>query len=243
MVFAGFGYLQGFVFSTHLYFPGLLAFLLLGLLLAFVLTVRSGIRGGRGLMAGLAAGFVAFHVYYLPMVLVHARGYEAPKLFAFLVFGSVLALILSEGSPALEASEMEVWTMRKKYGMVHITDLLRKNEEVTIGRGPTATIRMKVRHTHTHNAPGNATQTFAKLVLRNEVVYIVPEIFTEVNGDPVAPNERVALFDGDKVSFDHRSPSHLMYREHRGGLHPKWRFRNRRNRRLKRQQARDAQGV
>lgn len=240
LVFAGFGYLQGFVFSQHLYLPGLLALLLLGVLLGRVLTVRSGIRNVRGLLAGLAAGVVGFHVYYLPMLIFQTRGYEAPKMLAFVAFGAVLALILSQGSPALEASEIEVWTQRKQYGKVHITDLLRKNEDVTIGRGPTATIRMKVRHTPAHNAPGNVTQTFASLLLRNEVVYLIPDIFTEVNGEPVAPNERVALFDGDRISFIHRSPSHLQYREHRRGTHPKWRYRNRRNRRLRRSQEQTA---
>ena len=234
LVFAMFGYLQGFVFDRNLYIPGLFAMLLLGVVLGRVLTIRSGTRSTRGLAAGLAAGFVGFHVYYLPMLIYQTKGYEGPKLFAFVAFGAVLALILSEGSPALEASEMEIWTGRKNYGKIHITDLLRKNEEVTIGRGPTATIRMKVRHTLSLNAPGNATQTFANLMIRNEVVYLIPEIFTEINGDPVSPNERVALFDGDKISFAHKSPSHIMYREHRRGAHPKWRYRISRDRRAKR---------
>ncbi len=230
-VFAFFGYLQGFIFLRHLYLPGLIAMLLLGVVLGRVLTVKSGTRSIRGFMAGLAAGVVGFHVYFLPMIIYQTKGYEGPKLFAFVAFGAILALILSEGSPALEASEMEIWTNRKKYGMVHITDLLRKNEDVTIGRGPTATIRMKMRHTLTLNAPGNATQTFANLIIRNETVYLIPEIFTEVNGDPVPPNERIALFDGDKISFVHKSPSHIMYREHRRGSHPKWRYRMSRDRR------------
>jgi hypothetical protein len=233
LVFAFFGYLQGFIFLRHLYLPGLVAMLLLGVVLGRVLTVKSGTRTIRGFMAGLAAGVVGFHVYFLPMIIYQTKGYEGPKLFAFVAFGAILALILSEGSPALEASEMEIWTNRKKYGMVHITDLLRKNEDVTIGRGPTATIRMKMRHTLTLNAPGNATQTFANLIIRNETVYLIPEIFTEVNGDPVPPNERIALFDGDKISFVHKSPSHIMYREHRRGSHPKWRYRMSRDRRAK----------
>jgi hypothetical protein len=238
LILAGFGYLQAFVFLHHPYLPGLLTMLLLGVVLGRVLTVRSGIRAIRGTLAGLAAGFVAFHIYFLPMIIFHARGYEGPKMIAFIVFGAILAMVVSEGSPALEASEMEIWTQRKRYGKIHITDLLRKNEDVTIGRGPTATIRMKVRHTPAHNAPGNVTQTFASLLLRNEVVYLQPEVFTEVNGEAVAPNERVALFHGDKISFEHRSPSHLTYTEHRRGVHPRWRYRNRRNRKAKRAEAR-----
>jgi hypothetical protein len=233
LVFAIFGYLQGFIFKRNLYLPGLFAMLLLGVCLGIVLTIRSGTRPVRGTMAGLAAGFAAFHVYYLPMLIYHTKGYEGPKMIAFVVFGALLALVLSEGSPALESAEMEIWTFRKQYGKEHITDLLRKNEEVTIGRGPTATIRMKVRHTPAINAPGNATQTFANLIIRNEVVYMIPTIFTEVNGDPISPNERVALFDGDKISFAHKSPSYLMYREHRRGAHPKWRYRLSRNRRAR----------
>lgn len=243
LVFAGFGYLQGVVFLHHLYLPGLLAMLVFGVMLGLVLSIRSGTRSIRGVLAGLAAGFVGFHIYYLPMVLYHTHGYEAPKIFAFIGFAAILALVMSQGSPALEFSEMEIWTQRKQYDKVHITDLLRKNEDVTIGRGPTATIRMKVRHTPAHNAPGNVTQTFGSLLMRNEVVYLIPEVFTEINGDPVAPNERVALFDGDKISFEHRSPSHLQYREHRRGAHPRWRYRIRRDRRAKRQRERDEQGV
>lgn len=231
LIFAGVGYLQGYVFERTPYIPGLLGMLLLGVVVARILTTRSGIRHMRGTIAGLAAGFVAFHIYYLPMLIFGVRGYESPKMIAFIIFGGVIGFIMSRGAPALEASEMEVWTERKRYGKTHITDLLRKNEEVTIGRGPTATVRMKIRHTPSHNAPGNATQTFAQLTLRNEVVYLIPEIFTEVNGEPVAPNERVPLFDGDKISFRHKSPSHLRYREGRGGAHPRRRRKRLRDRR------------
>lgn len=235
LIFAGYGYVTAFVATHRPYFPGLLALMLLGAAMGRVLTFRTGIRNSRGLWAGLLAGLVGFHVYFLPMLIYHTRGYEGPKMFAFIVFGAVLALFLSLGSPSLEASELEIWTQRKRYGKVHVTDLLRKNEDVTIGRGATATVRMKVRYTLAHNAPGNATQTFAELSLRNEVVMATPLIFMEVNGEPVAPGEKVVLFDGDKITFDHTSPSHLIYREHRSGPHPKWRLRNRRNRRLRKE--------
>lgn len=241
VIFAGMSVLQAYVFTQRPYLPGLLAMILLGMLLARILTIRSGIRHLRGMAAGFLAGFVAFHVYYLPIMLFHARGNELPKMFAFISFGAILALILSRGSPPLEASEMEVWTRRKRYGKVHITDLLRKNEEVSIGRGPTATVRMKVRHTLAVNAPANITQTFARLTMRNEVVYIEPEIFTEINGEPVAPNERRPLFDGDKIEFKHRSPSHLRYVEHRAGAHPRRRIKRRLMRRKARSIARSQQ--
>ena len=143
-------------------------------------------------------------------------------------------MIMSQGAPALEASEMEVWTGFKRYGKSHITDLLRKNEEVTVGRGPTATIRIKVKHTPAHNAPGNVVQTFARLTMRNEVVYLEPDVFTEVNGEAVAPNEKVPLFHGDKIAFSHKSPSHLRYVEHRAGMHPRWRAKKRRDKRARR---------
>jgi hypothetical protein len=233
-IFGGVALLQGYVFVTMPFLPGLLGFLLLGLVIARILTIRSGIRSSRGLWAGLAAGFVAFMIYYIPIMLFNTRGFEAPKMLAFMFFGGIAGFIMSRGAPSLEAAEMEVWSGRKRYGKTHITDLLRKNEDVTIGRGPTATVRMKVRHTTALNAPGNATQTFAELTLRNEVVYLIPEIFTEVNGEPVAPNERIALFDGDKISFEHKSPSFLRYREGRSGLHPRKRRRQRRERRNRR---------
>lgn len=235
LVFMGFGYGQAFIFTESTYLPGLLAMILLGIAIGRVLTTRNGIRNARGMWAGIIAGFIAFHIYYLPMLLYHTRGYEGPKMFAFIVFGAILALWISLGSPSMENSELEIWTKRKNYGKVNVTALLRKNEDVTIGRGATATLRMKVRYTLTHNAPGNATQTFANLELRNEVVYATPLIFMEVNGEAVAPGERIALFDGDKITFDHTSPSHLMYREHRTGTHPKWRLRNRRDRRLRKE--------
>ncbi|MEM7036114.1 MAG: hypothetical protein AAF570_03970, partial [Bacteroidota bacterium] len=237
-VMFGFGYLQGFHFTGNAYLIGLLALLLMGVLIGRILTVRSGIRHSRGFFGGLMAGFVAFHIYYLPMIITGARGYEAPKMIAFIVFGGILGYILSRGAPALEASEMEVWTGRKQYGKSHITGLLRKNEVVTIGRGPTATVRMKIRYTHALNARENVTQVFATLTLRNEVVYIEPEIFTEVNGEPLAPNERRPLFDGDRISFVHKSPSHLRYREGRAGPHPRRRQQRRLQRRAARQRAR-----
>ena len=242
LLFAGFGLLQSYIFGRWAYIPGLLTMLLLGVFLGRILTTRSGIRHWRGLVAGLAAGLIAFHVYFLPMLLFGAKGYELAKMLSFITFGGILALILSQGAPALEASEIEVWTGFKRYGMAHITDLLRKNEEVTIGRGPTATIRMKVRYTPALNAPGNVVQTFARLIMRNEVVFLVPEVFTEVNGEAVAPNERVPLFHGDKISFTNKSPSHLRYVEHRAGLHPRWRAKKRRDRRVRRARAKALAG-
>lgn len=233
-IFAGVAILQGFVFVKTPFIPGLLGFLLLGLVVARILTLRSGIRNLRGIWAGLAAGLVTFLIYYLPTLIFNARGFEAPKMVGFMFFGGIAGFVLSRGAPSLEAAEMEVWSGRKRYGKSHITDLLRKNEDVTIGRGPTATVRMKIRYTPALNAPGNVTQTFAELTLRNEVVYLIPEIFTEVNGEPVAPNERIALFDGDKISFEHKSPSYLRYREGRTGLHPRKRRRMRRERRRRR---------
>lgn len=233
-LFMGFGLLQSYVFTKSPYLPGLLTMLLLGLFTGRILTIRSGIRPIRGVLAGLAAGFIAFHIYFLPMLVFGAKGYELTKLLMLITFGGVLGLIMSQGAPALEASEMEVWTGFKRYGKSHITDLLRKNEEVTVGRGPTATIRIKVKHTPAHNAPGNVVQTFARLTMRNEVVYLEPDVFTEVNGEAVAPNEKVPLFHGDKIAFSHKSPSHLRYVEHRAGMHPRWRAKKRRDKRARR---------
>jgi len=237
VLFYGFGLLQAHVFVKNPYLPGLATMMLLGLSCGWLLCIRSGVRIPRGLWSGLLAGFVGFHLYFLSMWLFGAKGYEIVKLFMFVGFGAILGLLLSQGAPALEASEIEVWTGFKRFGKSHITDLLRKNEEVTVGRGPTATIRIKVRHTPSVNAPGNVVQTFARFIMRNEVVYLVPEVFTEVNGEAVAPNERVPLFSGDKISFAHKSPAHLRYVEHRAGLHPRWRAKKRRDRQARRARA------
>lgn len=236
-LFMGFGLLQSYIFGKYAYLPGLATMLLLGIICGRILTTASGIRHNRGFWAGLAAGFIGFHLYFIPLWLFGLQGYEVFKLVGFMGFGGILGLLMSHGSPALEASEVEVWTGFKRYGMAHITDLLRKNEEVSVGRGPKATIRMKVRYTPVLNAPGNVVQTFARFVMRNEVVFLVPEVFTEVNGEPVAPNERVPLFHGDKISFTNKSPSHLRYVEHRAGPHPRWRSKRRRDRRVKRARA------
>lgn len=225
MVFLGFGFTQYYFLPDAPYLPGLLALLLMGIIVGRALTTYTGIRNIRGFLAGLAGGFVAFHIYYVPVLLFNWRSFEGPKLLAFMVMGGLIAYILSRSAPALEASELDIYTGRKRYGTAFVTDLLRKNEEVIIGRGPTATVRLKMRYTPQMNAPGNVTMPFARLILRYEVVYLIPLIFTEVNGDPVAPNERVPLIDGDKITFEHTTPSHLMYREFRTGPHPRRRRR------------------
>lgn len=221
LVFAGFGLGQYFLMPSSPYLFGLITLLLLGIIIGRALTTGTGIRNFRGLLAGLAGGFAAFHIYYMPMWFSNSNSFEGPKMIAFMVLGGVIGYILSRSAPALEASELDIYTGRKRYGTAYVTDLLRKNEDVIIGRGPTATVRLKVRFTTQINAPGNITQPFARLELRNEVVYLVPEIFTEVNGEAVAPNEKVPLIDGDRITFDHKSPSHLRYREFRTGPHPR----------------------
>ena len=230
LVFAGFGFAQYFLMPSAPYLPGLLALLLMGMVIGRTLTTGTGIRNVRGILAGLAGGFVAFHIYYIPILLFNWKSFEGPKMLAFMAMGGILAYILSRSAPALEASEMDIYTGRKRYGTAYVTDLLRKNEEVIIGRGPTATIRMKMRYILEHYAPGNVSLPFARLELRNEVVYLVPVIFSAVNGQPVAPNEKVPLIDGDIITFDQKSPSHLRYREFRTGPHP----RRRRRRYIKR---------
>lgn len=235
LVFVGFGLTQYFVMPDAPYLPGLLALLFMGIIVGRALTTATGIRNVRGFLAGLAGGFVAFHIYYVPVLLFNWRSFEGPKLTAFMAMGGLIAYLLSKASPALEASELDIYTGRKRYGTAFVTDLLRKNEDVIIGRGPTATIRLKMRYTPQMNAPGNVTQPFARLVLRNEVVYLVPEIFTEVNGDPIAPNEKVPLIDGDRITFEHTSPSHLRYREFRTGPHPRRRRRRGRKAKQKRE--------
>lgn len=221
IVFVGFSFGQYFLMPNAPYIFGLLALLLMGIIVGRTLTTATGIRNIRGVLAGLAGAFAAFHIYYLPMILSNSRSYEGSKMLAFMTMGGVIGYILSRSAPALEASELDIYTGRKRYGTAYVSELLRKNEDVIIGRGPTATVRLKVRYTPQLNAPGNITQPFAKLILRNEVVYLVPEIFTEVNGEAVAPNERVPLIDGDRITFDHKSTSHLQYREYRTGPHPR----------------------
>lgn len=221
IVFAGFGFGQYFLMPSSPYLFGLIALLLLGIIVGRALTTSTGIRNIRGFLAGLAGAFVAFHIYYMPMWFSNGNSFEGSKMIAFMAMGGIIGYILSRSAPALEASELDIYTGRKRYGTAYVTDLLRKNEDVIIGRGPTATVRLKVRYTTQINAPGNITQPFARLELRNEVVYLVPEIFTEVNGEAVAPNERVPLIDGDRITFDHKSPSHLRYREFRTGPHPR----------------------
>lgn len=233
LIFFGFGMGQYFLSPSAPYLLGLLSLLLLGVAIGRALTTGTGIRNVRGALAGLAGGFAAFHIYYLPMLLTNYKGYEGPKMLSFMVMGGLLGYILSRSAPALEAAELDIFTGRKRYGTGYVTDLLRKNEEVTIGRGPTSTIRLKLRYTPQHYAPADITQTFAKLTLRNEVVYLIPQVFTEVNGDPIAPNEKVPLIDGDKITFNHTSPSHLWYREFRTGPHPKRRRRLGRERKKK----------
>ncbi len=220
VVFAAFSFGLYFLMPNSPYLFGLIALLLLGAIIGRALTSRTGIRNSRGLLAGLVGGFAAFHIYYMPMWFSNANSFEGPKMIAFMVLGGIIGYILSRSAPALEASELDVYTGRKRYGTAYVTDLLRKNEDVVIGRGPTATIRLKALYTPQFNAPGNITQPFAKLELRNEVVYLVPEIFTEVNGEAVAPNEKVPLIDGDQITFNHKSPSNLRYREFRTGPHP-----------------------
>lgn len=224
-VFLFFGFGQYFLMPSAPYILGLLALLLMGVIIGRTLTTGTGIRNIRGVLAGLAGGFVAFHIYYIPILLFNWKSFEGPKMFAFMAMGGLLAYILSKSAPALEASEMDIYTGRKRYGTAFVTDLLRKNEDVIIGRGPTATVRMKMRYIMEHYAPGNVSLPFARLELRNEVVYLVPVIFAAVNGQPIAPNERVPLIDGDIITFDQKSPSHLRYREFRTGPHPRRRRR------------------
>lgn len=234
-IFLLFGFGQYFVMPSAPYLLGLLALLFMGTIVGRTLTGGTGIRNIRGILAGLAGGFVAFHIYYIPFLIFNWKSFEGPKMFAFMAMGGLIAYILSKSAPALEASEMDIYTGRKRYGTAFVTDLLRKNEDVIIGRGPTATVRMKMRYILEHYAPGNVSLPFAKLELRNEVVYLVPVIFAAVNGNPVAPNERVPLIDGDIITFDQKSPSHLRYREFRTGPHPK-----RRRRRYMKRKKRDS---
>jgi hypothetical protein len=198
-----------FVFPELGYLPGVLMTMLIGISVGIILSIRSTIRFARGVWGGALSAFIGFSLYYVLFLSIRIADYEWAMLTAWLVMGGIMGYILSKIISRLENAEIEYQQSGKQPRIVKIIQYLKAEEEVTVGRGDSAIVRVKGRTNDLH-------ATYAKIIMRADMVYIdpiEPEVY--VNDKLVRMNRLTPLANDDRITFGEKSETELIYREYR----------------------------
>lgn len=190
------------------YIPGVLMTMLICASTGMILSIRSSIQFGRGLWGGLLAGFVGFTIYYFLFLAIPIADFEWAMLATWIIIGGIMGYILSKIVSRLETASIEYKDTGKQPRIVPIIQYLKAEEEVTVGRGDGAIVRIKGR-THDLDA------TYAKIMMRADHVYIDPIEQVFVNDVPIRMNRMTKLSNNDRITFGEKSFATLIYNETR----------------------------
>ncbi|MCB9233206.1 MAG: VWA domain-containing protein [Bacteroidia bacterium] len=213
VVFGACEMLHLYVIKQYSWIPAILSLILTGGLIGWLLTGQA-VRGGVG---GMLAGLIAFPFFFIATHYVFTLDAEGWKMLCLIIMGSLMGYVLSAATTRTELAEVECYTRGKRFLKTNITDWLRANGEVTIGRGPSANIRLKGVAIIHEGRRISLTDTYARFILKNENVYIEPIVETEINGMTLIPFNLRKLRDGDEIKFKGKSPATVKFKQIKAG--------------------------
>ena len=179
-----------------------IAWLLFGLGLGIVLTVRSTIDERRGLLGGLLAGIVGFVVYW---VIGELAGTDRiAKVVSLLVSGALLGLVLDTVVQLAEAYEMEYIAPANYQRRVPLSKWLRNGWDIVIGTQPGSQVYVKW-------PDEDVLPEHAQLRMDGGRVYLLPQGETLVNGRIVNGQKRTQLQNGDTIQLGRRGHTQMRF--------------------------------
>ncbi|RMG72684.1 MAG: FHA domain-containing protein [Bacteroidetes bacterium] len=209
LFFGGFFVLRRFLSSDYL--GGTLTWVLFGLGLGAVLSLRSSIGTMRGMTGGVIAGLIAYNIFVGLSLAFDA--FEMAKMVAFIVLGAVLGLIVVTVVSRLEDFELE-YISPQKYARVNpISKWLKADMDIFIGSDASNYVFVKW-----HDPEVQARH--AKLSYKNGEVLLEPHHETLVNGKVLPLNKPYSLQDGDIIQLGMKSISRMRFKEKRGETKP-----------------------
>ena len=200
---AGF-YLAQIINIDSLFLRYLPTWLMLGIILGLVLSIKSTVLFSRGLLGGLFASSIAFTFYYFLSKFFPSA--ELAKMFSFILFGGLTGVLISAvinrvGDLYLEYIEPEKFRRTNPIGK-----WLKANIDVQIGSDPSSYVFVK------WNDPYVKGQ-HANLSFDGKKVYIESFAETLLNGRILDQGMRHPLKNNDVIKLGVKSVTKFLFRE------------------------------
>ncbi len=177
-------YIQYGGLVPNTYLSGLLTWILFGLSIGIILSLRSHIALVRGVVGGLVARLVGPTMYIWGYWLFSSNFLSA-KMIGMIVLGAVLGLVLVTVISTLENFELE-FVKPKGFQNIPISKWLKNSQKILIGKEPGSYVYIK------WDDPA-VTAQHARLFYENGTVYIQPLAETLVNRKMIDINKKSSV--------------------------------------------------
>jgi len=184
------------------YFRDLLDWILFGIVMGCALPIFSSIRFKIGLIAGIFASLVAFHIFSLLQVIQAARflGQDLTLVIGLIIYGSVIGYLIHTVVQRFEDFELQVLSPKEFFGQTRPVSKFLKGGQypyVTIGVHPSCEVYVKWPDEVVCNK-------HARMSYQKGVVYIEPaEGPVYINGN--IANGKTQLKNMDKIQLGPQS--------------------------------------
>lgn len=188
------------------YLGDLVGWTLFGTALGWVVSIKSTIEWKRGVLGGLIAGLIAFHIYFL----IKSIGLDSKwaRLLGFISYGGILGLILFVIIKRLEDFELLYLAPQYVRGQTKAISKWLKSpayEHIFLGTSPKCEVRIKWNDIYVE-------ARHAKMSYKHQTVYIetVGEANTLVND--VVIRQRTPLENGDRIQLGRQSKTIMEFK-------------------------------
>lgn len=186
---------------------GLITWLLFGLTVGIILSMRSAIPLRRGVLGGLGAAVVGYAVFAIGNSFAD-YDFASVKLISFVVLGGLLGLLLVTVVSRADDFELEYVSPEQYRQTNPISKWLKNGIDIFIGRESGNYVYVKWED--------EAVQPFhARLFYDKGTVFIEPLAETLLNGKMLPIKANTALQNGDLLQLGRESKTRMRYREKR----------------------------
>ena len=186
------------------YLGGLFTWLLFGLALGLVLSVKSSINLYRGFIGGGLAAFIGYQFYWL--IGMYFADFYLSKLIGMIIFGAILGLVLATVIAYMEDFKLEyVQPTSIQNPDVPISKWLKSGVEVLIGTGTDCYVYIKWKDEA-------VLEHHAKLTYEEGNVFLTAIGETIVNNQPIQKGDRMILRDGAMIQLGRDSITKMCFK-------------------------------
>ncbi|MEM9260208.1 MAG: FHA domain-containing protein, partial [Bacteroidota bacterium] len=181
-----------------------ISWVLFGVGLGFILSLKSSIDHQRGLLGGLLAGVVGFLIYWISSGLFDTS--LIPKVLSLLVAGGLLGLVLDTVVKLAESYEKEYVSPENYRRNVPLSKWLKSDWEIQIGSQPGSQVYVKW-------PDESVLPEHAVMKMEDGRVFLLPQGETLVNGKIINGSKRTQLASGDTIQLGRRGITTMRFWE------------------------------
>lgn len=200
------GFLIQYSILPNAYVTGLLTWTIFGLVIGVVLSIKSTINFGKGILGGLIAGFVAFHLYYGVTTLDHDL-WPLAKLVGFILLGGILGVIIVAVVSRYEDFELEYVEPAKYRKINPISKWLKAGMDIFLGTDSSCYVY--VSWADPAIQPQHALLSYDT---KKNLVYIEPQAETLINNKVIPLDQKTELQDGDLIQPGRNSVTKMRFK-------------------------------